>query len=54
MVALIALPVCAQTADEIVARYVKTVGGMDKISAVKSTRRTGKFTGGGGFEAGIM
>ena len=41
----------AQSADEIIARYIKTVGGMDRIAAVTSLKRTGKFTGGGGFEA---
>lgn len=51
---LLALPVSAQTADEIVAKYIKTVGGLEKIQAVKSLRRTGKFTGGGGFEAAIL
>jgi hypothetical protein len=54
IVALFALPLCAQTAGEIVAKYVKTIGGMEKIDAVKSVRRTGKFTGGGGFEAGVL
>jgi len=44
----------AQTADEIVAKYIKTVGGADKIQAVKTLRRTGRFTGGGGFEAAIV
>ena len=42
----------AQTTDEIVAHYVKAVGGMDKIQAVHSLRRSGKYIGGGGFEAG--
>jgi hypothetical protein len=51
---LLALPVSAQTADEIVAKYIKTVGGLEKIQAVKTLRRTGKFTGGGGFEAAIL
>src|ERR1041385_699894 len=41
----------AQTADEIVAKYVKAIGGMDKINALKTLNRSGKFTGGGGFEA---
>src|SRR3712207_2212765 len=41
----------AQTADEIVEKFIKTVGGMEKIQAVKSLRRVGKFSGGGGFEA---
>jgi len=54
IVSLLALPIYAQTADEIVSKYVKTVGGMDKIDAVKSMRRTGKFTGGGGFEARVV
>src|ERR1700730_17047177 len=49
-----ALPLCAQTADEIVSKYVKTIGGMDKIAAIQSYRRTGKFTGGGGFEARVL
>src|SRR5256885_8834882 len=44
----------AQTTDEIVAHYVKAIGGMDKIQAVHSLRRSGKFIGGGGFEAVIM
>jgi hypothetical protein len=58
--ALFATPLLAQTApasptaDEIVAKYVKTVGGMDKIEAVKTLKRSGKFTGGGGFEAKIL
>ena len=51
---LLAAPLSAQTADDIIAKYVKTVGGMDKIQAVKTLRRTGKFTGGGGFEAVVI
>ena len=51
---LFAFPVFAQTADEIVSKYVTTIGGMAKIDAVKSLRRTGKFTGGGGFEARVV
>ena len=59
LLALAALAFCAahasaQTADEIVAKFVKTVGGMEKIQAVKSLRRTGKYNGGGGFEAVII
>ncbi len=53
-VSLITIPLSAQTADEIVAKYIKTTGGMDKINAVTTLRRTGKFTGGGGFEAGLL
>ncbi|HEX8141613.1 MAG TPA: hypothetical protein VF553_03395 [Pyrinomonadaceae bacterium] len=52
--ALCAMPVSAQTAEEIVANYIKTIGGMDKIQAVQTLRRSGKFIGGGGFEAVIL
>jgi outer membrane lipoprotein-sorting protein len=54
IIAMAAMPLAAQTADEIVAKYVKTIGGMDKLEAVKSVRRSGKFTGGGGFEARVV
>lgn len=43
-----------QSAEDIVQRFIKTVGGMEKIQAVKSLRRLGKFSGGGGFEAAIV
>jgi outer membrane lipoprotein-sorting protein len=52
--ALLAVPASAQTAEEIVTKYIKTVGGMEKIQAVKTLRRSGKFTGGGGFEATLV
>jgi hypothetical protein len=52
--ALFATPASAQTADEIISHYLKTIGGMEKIQAVKTLRRTGKFTGGGGFEAAVL
>ena len=48
------VPATAQTADEIVAKYVAKIGGMEKIQAIKSMRQTGKFSGGGGFEAVIV
>jgi outer membrane lipoprotein-sorting protein len=51
---LAAVPLAAQTADEIVQKYIKTIGGMEKIQAVQSLRRSGKFEGGGGFEAQIV
>ena len=44
----------AQTADDIIAKYLKTVGGMDKIQAVQTLRRAGTFNGGGGFEAAVL
>jgi hypothetical protein len=52
--ALFAVPSAAQTVDEIVAHYIKSIGGMEKIQAVSSLRRSGKFTGGGGFEAAVV
>ena len=51
---LTTLPLRAQTADEIVARYVQAVGGMERIQAVQTLRRTGTFYGGGGFEAQMV
>lgn len=44
----------AQTADELVTKYIKTIGGAEKIAAAQTLRRTGKFIGGGGFEAPIL
>jgi hypothetical protein len=52
--ALLAVPISAQTAEEIVTKYIKTIGGMEKIQTVKTLRRTGKFTGAGGFEAVVL
>lgn len=51
---LFAIPLSAQTADEIITKYIKTVGGMEKIQAIKTLRRSGKYTGGGGFEAVVV
>ena len=50
---LFAAPLLAQTADDIVAHYIKTIGGADRLQALTSIRRTGKYTGDGGFEAPI-
>jgi hypothetical protein len=50
VVTIFAIPASAQTADEIVAKYIKAVGGMEKIQAVKTLRRSGKIIAGGGFE----
>src|SRR5436305_69418 len=41
------------TADEIIARYTNRVGGAERLRAVQSVRRHGKYYGGGGFEAEI-
>ena len=54
LLSLLALPLNAQTVDEIIGKYIKTIGGMEKIQAVKSLRRLGKVIGGGGFEAPVM
>ena len=49
------LPVSAlhaqQTADAIIAKYAQRIGGLERVRAIHSLRRTGKFYGGGGFEA---
>jgi len=42
------------TADDIIARYIKTVGGADKIQSIRTLRRVGKFTGDDGFEAIVI
>ena len=52
--ALFAMPASAQTVDEIIAHYIKTIGGMEKIQAVTTLRRSGKYNGGGGFEAVVL
>jgi outer membrane lipoprotein-sorting protein len=49
--ALCATPLSAQTADSIIARYLRAIGGMEHIQAVTTFRATGRITGGGGFEA---
>jgi hypothetical protein len=54
LLSLFAAPAAAQSVDEIIAKYLKTVGGMEKIQAVQTLRRTGKYIGGGGFEADVM
>lgn len=56
-VAAIAAPLGAQstpTADDIIARYIKTVGGADKIQSIRTLRRVGKYTGDDGFEAIVI
>ena len=39
-----------KTADEVIARYIKAIGGRDKLDAIKSMRVTGKTMLGGGME----
>src|SRR2546421_12867988 len=52
--ALCAAPLSAQSADSIIAKYVQASGGMARIQALQTLRRTGKFTRGGGFEAVVV
>ena len=52
--AVFAASAAAQSVDEIIAHYLKSVGGMERIQAVNTLRRTGKFNGGGGFEAVVV
>lgn len=52
--ALFAMPLSAQTADEIISKYIATIGGMEKLKAINTVRRSGRFVGGGGFEAIIV
>ena len=41
----------AKTADEIVAGYVKTIGGMEKLEAVQTLKKSGRYSFGSGTEA---
>ena len=49
-----AAPLRSQTADDIIARYIARVGGLEKLQSISTIRRTGKFIGGGGFEAVVV
>jgi len=44
----------AQSVDSLIAKYIQASGGMARIQALQTVRRTGKFTGGGGFEAVVV
>jgi hypothetical protein len=50
---LLSLNVSSQNADEIINKYIKAIGGIDKIKAIKTVKKTAKFVGGGGFEAKV-
>lgn len=43
----------SQSVDDVISSHVKALGGADKISAVKSVKMTGKFSG-GGFEVPVV
>ena len=51
---LFAAPFAAQSTpglDDIIAGYLKTAGGAERLRAIQTLRRTGRIIGGGGFEA---
>ncbi len=43
----------SQSVDEIIARYQTRIGGTDRVQAIRTIRRSGRFYGGGGFEAQV-
>jgi outer membrane lipoprotein-sorting protein len=49
----IVAPAAAQTADEIVAKHIEAMGGLEKLKSVKSVRMTGRMTVGPGIEAPV-
>jgi outer membrane lipoprotein-sorting protein len=49
--ALPIVPLAAQSADEIIAKYYDAAGGLDKFKAVNAMRITGRMTLGQGMEA---
>src|SRR5256886_16362027 len=49
--ALLAMPLSAQSVDSLIAKYVQASGGTARMQALQTLRRTGKFTGNDGFEA---
>ncbi len=51
---LCATPLSAQSVDSLIAKYIQASGGLAKVQALQSLRRTGRFTGGGGFEAVVV
>ena len=54
LIAPIASAQSTPSADEIIARYIKTAGGIDKINAIRTLRRVGKFSTDDGFEAAVV
>ncbi len=53
-VTLMVAPLRAQTADSIVARFIRGIGGMEHIQAVNTVRMTGRTIAGGGLEVAIV
>jgi hypothetical protein len=54
LTAVAAAPLAAQSVDSLIAKYVQAIGGMQRIQAIQSLRRTGKYIGGGGFQAVVV
>jgi hypothetical protein len=52
--AIMAGTLTAQTTEELLSKYAAAVGGADKLKAITTLRRTGRFIGGGGFEAPVV
>jgi outer membrane lipoprotein-sorting protein len=52
MITLFALPVAAQTVDEILAKNIQARGGAEKLAAIQSRKMTGRVVLPGGFELG--
>ena len=50
LVALVAGSASAETADEVIAKYIKAEGGLDKIRSIETIRMTGKSEMGQGIE----
>jgi hypothetical protein len=44
----------AQSTDELLSKYLAATGGAEKLKAIQTLRRSGKYIGGGGFEAPIV
>src|SRR5262249_33898403 len=51
---LAAAPAFAGTADEVIAKYVKAEGGLDKIRSIKTIHMTGKSVMGQGMEMPLV
>src|SRR3954464_7404262 len=54
VLSLCATPLAGQSVDSLIAKYIQASGGMERIQAIQSLRRSGKYTGGGGFEAVVV
>ena len=44
----------APSVDSLIAKYIQALGGMQRIQAIQTLRRAGRYNGGGGFEAVVV